>query len=48
MTLCLTVEGSCLRGRKAGGGMGLVKDKGPLREGIWRLLARRSGMAVSV
>ena len=36
-------EGSGLRGRDAGGGIGFVRDMGPLRDGTRRLLTRKSG-----
>jgi hypothetical protein len=47
MTLWFMVAGSSLRGRDAGGGIGLVRDMGPWRDGTRRLLARKSGMTGS-
>lgn len=43
MTLWFIDEGSALRGRDAGGGIGFVSDMGPLRDGTSKLLTRKSG-----
>ena len=40
--------GSGLRGRDAGGGIGLVRDMGPWTDGTRRLLARNSGTMGSI
>lgn len=47
MTLWFMDEKSCLRGRDAGGGIGFVRDMGPLRDGTSRLLTRKSGTTSS-
>ena len=46
VTLWFMEAGSCLRGNDAGGGIGLVIDIEPWREGT-RLLARKSGVTDS-